>query len=481
MQNDAIEYSTYEENIPVSEPDLDKAIEEWVESCPETDEELPMECIVSGSDKLDPFRKGLYPQRHFTYVYSDSFLNVLKSANELAYRKDGLDGDDYESMLVGWSTLWGCARIMAASFYVLGDQRWKHVVSADQLLNICDVQTKRAAEQLKRPKRQYIRKRDKIQANPGAQYCNDRQALLSAITTLADCGWFLLTDDNQLEINPAVAAIGNNANISCHASENAMNQKERACGKHSFQLGLSPDTVEFLSYLARTSYMDFWRYIAICNAAGEVRRPLNSTDLMGLDSRFSRLFALTDKQDAANRNRGFDRSDARYWVDRYVKAKWLGHWVKRKPMKRVAKPMLGFLGHGGVQREYRPCRRGEKADYYETSTYWIINPSVASAFDFNADNFYKTIGIFFKKARSLSDECIDFLGVFHKRIRQHAHYLRWRRGKNLWNWDKYTGQKPSASRPITFKNIQDHIAAFMANIGLSQHIAQMNMALHLLM
>ena len=219
--------------------------------------------------------------------------------------------------------------------------------------------------------------------------------------------------------------------------------------------------------------MDFWRYMAIVNLFAIIGHEASQTDLLRLYD-YHYLFALTPKQARANDNRGYARPDARYWIDRYVQRGWLGHWVKRTPMQR----MCGFLGRGGVMRDQVIHDRRIKPDYYETETYWIVNPSVAVYFEFDGSTFYKKIGRYFHKARFLQNPNIDFLGIFRLRHKRHRHYIRWRiTHEKVWNWDKYHGPTAAWSKPNSFRNLKAALFNAIEHIGAALNLVYSNTVL----
>lgn len=421
------------------------------------------------NEEVNPY----FVQQHFACLNTDAMTVLLKAMNELAFTKDGLYDDDYESVLAGHATLWAAAQILPAIFELVRRDRWRRTYSIGEILAVRDGQQTRIANQLKRPKVTYIRKRDKLASNPASEFCPDAQALRLAVLTLVNCGWLLCTDHNEFEISPAAIATSYGEYMDHYASEAGMHDRTGRIDSFSIQLSMSPRTIEFLAYLGSTSYMDFWRYMAIVNLFAIIGHEASQTDLLRLYD-YHYLFALTPKQARANDNRGYARPDARYWIDRYVQRGWLGHWVKRTPMKR----MCGFFGKGGVMRDQVIHDRRIKPDYYETETYWIVNPSVAVYFEFDGTTFYKKIGRYFRKARFLQNPNIDFLGIFRLRHKRHRHYIRWRiTHEKVWNWDKYHGPTAAWSKPNSFRNLKAAIFNAIEHIGAALNLVYCNTVL----
>lgn len=412
----------------------------------------------------DEERNFNFAQQHYAYVRAAEFSNVIKLMDQLAYFKDGLEDEDYEGMIAEHGTLWAAAKVMAAVLELLRRNRWNHVFSADEILHVCADQQKRIANQLKRPKAPYIRKRDKLCANPGAEFVDDHQAMLAALAAMAKAGLFLITDDYRFEINPGMIATSYSEYMEKYTSGAGMSKRKKLSLDHCFQISLSPRTVEFMAYLAGTSYMDFWRFMAIMNLCGQANKEIDPDLIMPLNN-YQYLFALTEKQSRANQNRGYARDDSRYWIDRYVKRGWLGHWTKYTPMKRLC----GHLGAGGVIRN-----RNEKADRFEAKSYWIINPSIAVCFGFYDDNFGRKIGRFFNKAKNLLDSAIDIFGIFSLRHKKHLRYKKKNKSK-VWNWDKYFGPRMPAQKPKSYASLKKNTLMRLAeSIGLTQQTIYLN-------
>ena len=154
------------------------------------------------NEEVNPY----FVQQHFARLNTDAVTALLKAMNELAFTKDGLYEDDYEAVLAGHATLWAAAQILPAIFELVRRDRWRRTYSIGEILAARDGQQTRIANQLKRPKVTYIRKRDKLASNPAAEFCPDAQALRLAVLTLVNCGWLLCTDHNEFEISPPAMA-----------------------------------------------------------------------------------------------------------------------------------------------------------------------------------------------------------------------------------------------------------------------------------
>ena len=314
----------------------------------------------------------------------------------------------------------------------------------------------------------YIRKRDKIAENPAPDQCDGDQALRMAVLTLAKCGWLLCTDDGRFEISPKAVSTSYSEYAERYSSDAGMMARKAGKCDWSLQLGLSPRTVEFLAYLGYTQPADFWRLIAIMRLMGILEHEATYSDWKRLEE-YSALFALTDKQKITNSKRGMNRNDARYWVDRYTQRGWLGHRVKRTPMRR----MCGFLGKGGLMRDEVVHDRSITPDYYETEAFWILNPSIAVCFEFTEVDFYTKIGRFFRKARCMQDPVLDIFGIFKLRHRRHLHFMRGRHHSS-WNWDKYHGPLFHATKPKALLNLAARFHQIVDAIKLNTLAAQAN-------
>lgn len=413
---------------------------------------------------IDEEKNKCFSQQHFAALNTQPLGRVLEAMNRLA----AFSRFDCDSGLVSAATLWGAARVMPALFELLRRNRWQRVYSIDEILAVCAQQNERIANQLKRPKVSYIRKRDKIAENPAPDQCDADQALRMAVLTLAKCGWLLCTDDGRFEISPKAVSTSYSEYTERYSSDAGMMACKAGKCDWSLQLGLSPRTVEFLAYLGYTQPMDFWRMIAIMRLMGILEHEATYSDWERLDE-YRALFALTDKQKITNSKRGMNRNNARYWVDRYTQRGWLGHRVKRTPMRR----MCGFLGKGGLMRDEVVRNRSITPDYYETEAFWILNPSIAVCFEFTEDDFYTKIGRFFRKARCMQDPVLDILGIFKLRHRRHLHFMRGRH-RGEWNWDKYQGPLFHAVKPKVFLNLATRFRQIVDAIKLNTLAAQAN-------
>lgn len=409
-------------------------------------------------------RNPYFSQQHFAFLNTYTFGKIISSMDEMAYNKPDLYDDDFECMQVGHATLWAAAQIMPALFELIRRNRWQRTFATEEIFAVRDAQRKRITNQLKRPKAPYIRKRDKLCANPAPAYCDDDQALRSALLTFAEAGWLLCTDDLNFEINSEAVLTSYHEYVDRYTSDESRSQRWGHYDEFTIQLGLSPRNIEFLAYLAHTSYMDFWRMMALMNMFGKLGKEATDNDLAAIDD-YGWLFELTDKQESANNNRGNSRSHSRYWIDRYVKRGWIGHHVKRTPLK-------DHLGPGGFMRTEVIHDRRIKADRYQTDVTWVLNPSIAVCFELTYETFMNIIKKHFDNAVELASESIDFLGIFRLRHRKHINYLKhW---KKAWNWGKYRGPVFQAKRPKAYEHIKTRIVDLIDKIGMNLEIARLN-------
>lgn len=420
--------------------------------------------VLRRIELINEDRNPYFSQQHFAFLNTHMLGMVVSAMNSLAYNEPGLSGDDFTSMQIEHATLWASAQIMPALFELIRRNRWQHTFTAEEIFSVCDAQRTRITNQLKRPKAPYIRKRDKLCANPAPDLCPDDQALRSALLTIAAEGWLLCTDNLNFEINSKAILTSYSEYVNIYASDESRTQRWGHYDEFTIQLGLSPRNIEFLAYLGHTSYMDFWRMMGLMNMFGKLGAEATYDDLEAIDH-YKYLFALTDKQYAANKKRGYSRSNSRYWVDRYVKRGWIGHHVTHRGMK-------GYLGPNGTWREEVVRDRRIKPDWFETKTTWLLNPSIAVCFELTYETFRQKIRKHFDYAAELASESIDFLGIFRLRHRKHINYLRhW---KKAWNWGRYNGPVFQAKRPKAYKHIKTRIIDLIDKIGMNLKIARMN-------
>lgn len=416
-------------------------------------------------DLINEEKNRCFAQQHYAALNTNVLADVLASMNRLAMFSHGDCNTNVQ--LVSSAALWGAARVMPALFELLRRNRWQRTYSIDEILAVCAQQHKRVANQLKRPKAPYIRKRDKIMPNPAPDQCDGDQPMRLAVLTLVKCGWLLCTDDFRFEISPKAASTSYAEYTERYASNTGMMARRFSKCDWRLQLGLSPRTVEFLAYLGYTQPMDFWRIMAILWLMGMLGQEATYGDWKRLDQ-YHALFALTPKQERTNIKRGMNRNAARYWVDRYTQRGWLGHRVKHTPIK-----LCGFLGDGGTMREEVIHDCSIPADRFDTEAFWIMNPSIAVCFEFTEDDFYTKVGRYFKRAYCMLNAALDFLGIFKLRHKRHMRFMRSKHHGD-WNWDKYFGPRFHAVRPKVFRDMQERFRKLVDAIGMNIFAAEAN-------
>jgi hypothetical protein len=418
--------------------------------------------------------------QHYANVFCDPFNRVLTTVDQLMdHNPKYYITRDISAQVARWSSVYGATQIIAACLHLMRqkDNRQNQVFSIDEILQTCAEQRKHVSEQIKRPKQRYIRKRDHLADDPmtiaGYIDVDPQDALKAGIALLMKCGWFLLTDAFELEVNPAVTSIGHNTDIACGASELGMELRSKINTEHRFELNLSKRTINFLAYVAHTGWRDFWRLLAICTVFGANDRSITGKELYSiLNMRYPNLFGLCmeDERNLFERRRTLLHSQklrASYWLRQYDQRGWIGHWSKTEALVSDYKSPEGM----------RRCGRSEKADIYLSSSYWTINPSIAATDEIYDEIFFDVIGRYFDRADSLSDPRIDILGIFHARDLRHAHYVRWARGKKLDNWGKQYAHE--IARVVSFAGtvLMQHLRKFMTILGIKPRMVEANEAL----